>query len=84
MSDTNVSRVGQVLAANDSEALFLKLFAGEVLTIFENENKTMGRTMVRSITNGKSAQFPVMGRASAYYHTPGNEILGGKIKVLEG
>lgn len=39
--------------------------------------------MVRSITSGKSAQFPVMGRASAYYHTPGNEILGGVVKHNE-
>lgn len=28
-------------------------------------------------------QFPVMGRASAYYHTPGQEILGGRIKHAE-
>jgi hypothetical protein len=83
MADTNPSRLGQALAAGDSDALFLKLFSGEVLTIFEAENVTMGRTQVRQISNGKSAQFPVMGRASAYYHTPGNEILGGSIKHNE-
>lgn len=83
MADTNPSRLGQALSAGDSEALFLKLFSGEVLTIFEAENVTMGRTQVRQISNGKSAQFPVMGRASAYYHTPGNEILGGSIKHNE-
>lgn len=83
MADATVSRLGQQLAAGDAEALFLKLFSGEVLTIFENENVTKGRTMVRSISAGKSSQFPVMGRASAYYHTPGNEILGGSIKHNE-
>ncbi len=83
MANATVSRSGQALAANDPEALFLKMFSGEVLTIFENENVTKGRTMVRSISAGKSAQFPVMGRAGAYYHTPGNEILGGVIKHNE-
>ncbi len=83
MADAVASRLGQALAAGDDEALFLKLFSGEVLTIFENTNVTMGRTMVREISQGKSAQFPVMGRASAYYHTPGNEILGGQVKHNE-
>lgn len=83
MSNTTPSRLGQALAAGDAEALFLKVFAGEVMTIFEAENVTKGRTMVRTIQNGKSAQFPVMGRASAFYHVPGNEILGGSIKHNE-
>lgn len=83
MSNATASRVGQILAANDAEALFLKVFSGEVLTIFEAENVTMNRTMVRAIQSGKSAQFPVMGRASAFYHTPGNEILGGVVKHNE-
>ena len=83
MSNATTSPLGQALSAGDSEALFLKLFSGEVLTTFENENKTMPRIQVRSISNGKSAQFPVMGRASAYYHTPGNEILGGAVKHNE-
>jgi hypothetical protein len=83
MSDATVSRSGQINAAGDADALFLKVFAGEVMTIFENENKTKDRVMSRTIQNGKSAQFPVMGRAAAYYHTPGNEILGGKVKHNE-
>jgi hypothetical protein len=36
--------------------------------------------MVRVIPNGKSAQFPVTGLASAYYHTPGAEITGNTIR----
>lgn len=83
MSNTTPSRLGQALGTGDAEALFLKLFAGEVMTIFESANVTKGRTMVRSIQNGKSSQFPVMGRASAFYHVPGNEILGGSIKHNE-
>lgn len=80
MSDQTPNRAGQIGAAGDTEALFLKLFSGEVLTAFEETNVTMGRHNVRTITNGKSAQFPVAGRASAYYHTPGAEILGGVVK----
>lgn len=83
MSDAIVSRIGQIEDAGDDRALFLKVFSGEVLTLFESTNVTKGRTMHRSIEHGKSAQFPVMGRAEAYYHTPGNEILGGKIKHNE-
>lgn len=83
MADSTVSRLGQALNAGDTDNLFLKTFSGEVMTIFENENVTQGRTMVRGISSGKSAQFPVMGRAAAYYHTPGNEILGGQVKHNE-
>src|SRR5690625_884420 len=83
MSDAVVSRLGQKLGTGDDRDLFLKVFAGEVLTIFEAENVTRSRVMHRTIQHGKSASFPVMGRAAAYYHTPGNEILGGTIKHNE-
>ncbi|WP_422049728.1 hypothetical protein [Shimia sp.] len=83
MTDAVVSALGQVEGSGLTDELFLKVFSGEVMTIFEAENVTKGRVMSRSITSGKSAQFPVMGRASAFYHTPGNEILGGKIKHNE-
>lgn len=79
MANQTPSRIGQINGTGDAMALFLKIFSGEVLTIFENENKTKDRVMVRSISSGKSAQFPVMGRASAFYHVPGNEVLGGVI-----
>jgi hypothetical protein len=83
MSNQNVNFPGQTLGAGDTQALFLKLFSGEVMTIFEAENVTKGRTMVRSIKGGKSQSFPVMGRAEAYYHVPGAELLGGSIKHNE-
>jgi hypothetical protein len=83
MADALVSRLGQVNGAGDSLALFMKVFAGEVLTAFEINNVALERTMVRSIPNGKSAQFPATGRADAEYHTPGAEITGGKIAHAE-
>ena len=65
------------------KALFLKLFAGEVLTAFEEQNVMLPVTTVRTINSGKTAQFPALGRTTASYHTPGAEILGGNVKTNE-
>lgn len=67
----------------DDNALFLKVFAGEVLTAFANKTVTMDKHMVRTITSGKSAQFPRTGRTSAAYHTPGAEITGSVVQHNE-
>ena len=83
MADAIVSRLGQINGSGAADALFLKVFAGEVLTSFEQSTVMMDKHQIRTITNGKSAQFPVMGRGSAYYHTPGAEILGGTLKHAE-
>jgi len=83
MSNAQISTIGQVNSANDANALFLKLFSGEVLSTFGRENQMLGMTTVRTISNGKSAQFPVTGTVSANYHTAGNEILGQAIKHNE-
>jgi hypothetical protein len=64
-----------VTAWADSNALFLKQFAGEVITAFETANIMMGLHTVRTISSGKSAQFPVIGTAEAKYHTPGNSVI---------
>lgn len=65
------------------DALFLKVFAGEVITSFDRASKTQGADMVRSISNGKSATFPVMGRIGASYHAVGTEITGSDINHNE-
>lgn len=83
MTNQTPSRIGQTNAAGDVDALFLKVFAGEVLSAFERTNVTMSRHSIRTITSGKSAQFPVTGRVSAFYHTPGAEILGGSVNHAE-
>jgi hypothetical protein len=72
--DTDPSRVGQINSAGDVNALFLKKFAGEILTTFEENNIFKSLHTVRTIENGKSAQFPVTGIASASYYTPGQNI----------
>jgi len=80
MSATNYvgQRSGRVNAdaATSSRALFLKLYAGEVMTAFQTKNIMMNYTRVRNIKDGKSAQFIMTGKhRTAGYHTPGNEII---------
>ena len=79
MSNATVSNLGQAAASGSTTALFLKVFSGEVLTAFEDAQSTADKHVVRSISSGQSAQFPVMGKATASYHTAGNEITGGSI-----
>ena len=56
MANATVSRIGQANQAGDEKALFLKVFSGEVLAAFEETNVFLGKTTVRTITSGKSAQ----------------------------
>ena len=79
----DVSRLGQTNLTGDVRDLFLKLYAGEVLTAFEEKNIMMPLMRTRTISKGKSASFPMTGRASAEYLTPGNEITGGQIRASE-
>jgi len=68
------SRLGQSNLTGDTDALFLKVFANEVLTTFEETNVMKDLHTVRTISSGKSAQFPTMGKATAKYHTPGDDV----------
>lgn len=56
-------------------ALFLKVFSGEILTAFNATNVAKDLIMTRTISSGKSAQFPVTGKAEAKYHTPGQHLV---------
>jgi hypothetical protein len=76
-----IASPGQVLSAGDRWASFLKVFAGEVLGSFERMTKTMDKHIIRTISNGKSASFPVMGRATAKYLTPGNNLDDQRVKI---
>lgn len=71
----NPSRLGQANLAGDADALFLKVFSGEIITTFEKYNVMMPLHRVRTIQSGKSATFPVTGVAGAKYHVPGESIL---------
>ena len=83
MADANVARIGQSNYAGDTKALFMKVFAGEVLTAFKENCVTEDKHMVRNIQNGKSAQFPILGKIGAEYHTPGKEITGLNLPANE-
>lgn len=83
MAHASPSRLGAINQGSDAKALFLKVFAGEVLASFERHNIMLPLTTVRTITHGKSAQFPVTGRIGAEYHVPGEEILGMKVNHNE-
>jgi len=75
-TSANLTRVGQINGAGGVDELFLKVFSGEVLTAFETANVMMDKHMVKTITSGKSAQFPRFGKTEAEYHTPGEQMLG--------
>lgn len=79
----SVSFQGQNNNTGDVRDLFLKLYAGEVLTAFEEKKVLMDKVRTRTIAKGKSASFPMTGRATAEYLTPGNEITGGNIRAGE-
>jgi hypothetical protein len=83
MANATVSNLGQINTSGATDALFLKLFAGEVLTTFHKKTQFLTRHMLRTIAHGKSAQFPGTGRSSAAYHTPGAEIVGNAIPHAE-
>lgn len=83
MANATPASIGRVNASGTEDALFLKVFAGETITAFERSSVTEGAEMVRSISSGKSATFPVMGRTTAAYHTPGAEITGTDVNHNE-
>lgn len=74
LAATGISNPGQKLSAVDRDALFMKVFSGEVLTAFARNTVMMSRHQVRTIDHGKSASFAVMGRTRAKYLAPGNSL----------
>ena len=81
---SNISRSGQSNGSGSTRELFLKLYAGEVLTAFQTRNVMMPIHRVRTISKGKTAQFPMTGKfRNASYHTPGTEITPSTTKQAE-
>lgn len=52
LAETGISNPGQKLSAGDREALFMKVFSGEVLTAFARNTVMMSRHQVRTISHG--------------------------------
>lgn len=65
---------GKGVTSTDRLGMFLKVFAGEVLAAFSRSSLALDKFIVRTIQNGKSATFPVMGRATAKYLAAGNSL----------
>lgn len=74
MADVIIAAPGQIQGNDDRLALFLKTFAGEVITAYTQTSVTNGRHIERTIASGKSAQFPVFGRAAAQYLKAGGNL----------
>lgn len=76
MANATVLRSGQDNGAGDAKANFLKVWSGEVLVAFEEFNIMKDLQMMKSISSGKSAQFPATWQVTSSYHTVGAEIVG--------
>jgi hypothetical protein len=83
VSNATVLRTGQINGSGATDALFLKVFAGEVMTAFQTANVVLDKHNVRTISSGKSAQFPATWKVTAGYHTPGAEIVGQTSNLAE-
>jgi hypothetical protein len=79
----NPTRIGQANLAGDARALFLKVFAGEVLAAFAETNVFLAKTMTRTIASGRTAQFPAAWKGTAGYHTPGARLAGSLVAANE-
>ena len=82
MSNAVAVQFGAANSAGARDALFLKVFGGEVMTAFEETNVMADKHIVRSIQHGKSAQFPATWKVSAAYHAVGTEIVGQNSNCL--
>ncbi len=83
MANASPTRLGEINNTGDDNALFLKVFSGMVLEAFDTNQVTESRVTMRTINSGKSAQFPLIWKGSAGFHTPGTEILGNDIPQAE-
>jgi hypothetical protein len=83
MANSNVNNLGQINNTGDNEALFLKLFSGEVYGAFIQKTIMLDKQVVKTISGGSSYQFPIVGKVSSGTYTPGEEILGQNINQAE-
>lgn len=79
----NVSYQGANNLGTDTMELFKDQFMPEVLA-FRDTNCVMdGKCLQKSISHGKSASFPLIGRTTTSHHTPGALIQGNPIAQSE-
>lgn len=76
MANFTPSIIGQANAAGDDRALALQLFAGEVLTAYNEIQVVEGKYMKKTVSQGKSFSWPETWKALAEQHAAGEEING--------
>jgi len=67
---------GQKNGGGNIDELLLKMYGGEVLSSYDAYAEMEGKVTVRTTKKGRSVDIPVLGKASASYHTPGEELFG--------
>jgi hypothetical protein len=81
--EASLSRSGQNNETGDDRILFEKKMQTDVLRYFQSTNVAKELLTNKTIENGKSAAFPVIGNANAAYHTPGTLLEGDEIAATE-
>ena len=80
MANDNINYSGAIngVATTNAEqrALWLKLFAGDILRKLPQMRSTLGMTIEKTLSGGKEFQFPYTGKIDAKYHVPGVELTG--------
>jgi hypothetical protein len=81
--DASQSRSGQNNESGNDRVLFEKKMQTDILRYFQSTNIAKELITNKTIENGKSAAFPIVGNAAASYHTVGTEIMGDNIAATE-
>jgi hypothetical protein len=81
--EASLSRSGQNNQSGDEKALFEKKMQTDVLRYFQSTNIAKELLTNKTIENGKSAAFPIIGNASASYHVAGTLLEGDNIAATE-
>lgn len=75
MANTTPTYQGKANFGGDEDALFLKMFSGEVLRTFNQKNKLLPMIKTKTIGAGKTFSWPKVSQAVANYHVRGQDIL---------
>ncbi|SKA17733.1 hypothetical protein SAMN02745126_04002 [Enhydrobacter aerosaccus] len=79
MSESNIytpSNPGLRNGGSDPYELYRTVFPGEVLEAYDQLRILSPLVFTRTITMGKGAEFPAIGRASSRYFSPGERLTG--------
>lgn len=83
MADSNPQRLLRNLGGVDARELGLKVLGKEAMIEFMRNQVLMSHAMVMTAAMATSEQFPVIGRAGAKIHTPGQELTGEQMQNAE-